>query len=264
MELSVDGKTVYAATGGKPFDPAQPTVVFIHGVAMDHTIWALQTRWFAYHGRNVLAIDLPGCGRSAGPLPDSIAALASWLVRFLDALGVAEAALVGHSLGALVAMQTAADAPQRVRALAMLGAALPMKVNPEMLQLAHDRHHRAIEFMNDWAHGRRAHMGGNTMPGMWLVGTDVRLVEQAPDGALPGGFELCSGYSAEQGYAAAAKVRCKVLLLLGDNDLMTPLRSARMLATKFADVDTVVLPHCGHMLTGERPDETLDALRQAM
>ncbi len=44
MEFSVDDKSVFAATGGRPFDPALPSIVFVHGAAMDHTVWALQTR----------------------------------------------------------------------------------------------------------------------------------------------------------------------------------------------------------------------------
>jgi pimeloyl-ACP methyl ester carboxylesterase len=99
MEIAVDGKAVFAATGGRSFDPALPSLAFVHGAAMDHTVWALQTRYFAHHGRNVLAVDLPGHGRSDGPALDSIGALADWLARLLDALGVERAALAGHSMG---------------------------------------------------------------------------------------------------------------------------------------------------------------------
>ncbi len=88
MEFSVDDKSVFAATGGRPFDPALPSIVFVHGAAMDHTVWALQTRYFAHHGRNVLAIDLPGHGRSAGPALADMGAMADWVIRVLDALGV--------------------------------------------------------------------------------------------------------------------------------------------------------------------------------
>ena len=74
MEFTVEDRAVYAATGGRPFDDKLPTVVFVHGAGLDHTVWALQTRYFAHHGRGVLALDLPGHGRSEGPLLDSIQA----------------------------------------------------------------------------------------------------------------------------------------------------------------------------------------------
>src|SRR5687768_1689609 len=67
MELKVDGRQIYAATGGRPFDPAKPVVIFIHGAGQDHTNWQLPARWFAWNGYAALAPDLPGHGRSDGP-----------------------------------------------------------------------------------------------------------------------------------------------------------------------------------------------------
>ena len=67
MRLEVDGRAVFAATGGARMRPGQPLVVFLHGAGMDHSVWALQSRWFAHHGFSVLAVDLPGHGGSAGP-----------------------------------------------------------------------------------------------------------------------------------------------------------------------------------------------------
>ena len=67
MRLTVNGREAYAYTGGKPFDPALPCIVFIHGALNDHSVWTLLARWFAHHGFGVLAVDLPGHMRSAGP-----------------------------------------------------------------------------------------------------------------------------------------------------------------------------------------------------
>ena len=69
MKITVNGHGLYAYTGGKSFDEAKPTVVFIHGVLNDHSVWILQSRWFAHHGWNVLAIDLPGHCKSGGKPP---------------------------------------------------------------------------------------------------------------------------------------------------------------------------------------------------
>ena len=66
MYVQVNGAQTYCYTGGKPFDAAKPTVVFIHGVLNDHSVWALQSRYMANHGWNVLAVDLPGHSKSAG------------------------------------------------------------------------------------------------------------------------------------------------------------------------------------------------------
>ena len=112
MELKVDDKTVFAATGGKPFDPGLPAVIFVHGAGMDHTIWALQTRWFAWHGYGVLAIDLPGHGKSDGPALESIGDMAAWMGRLVEACGADNVSLVGHSMGSLISLAAAASAPR--------------------------------------------------------------------------------------------------------------------------------------------------------
>ena len=139
MQIELDGQAVYAATGGRPFEPGRPTIVFIHGGGADHTVWALQTRYFAHRGQNVLAVDLPGHGRTAGPALTTVAAMADWVIAFLDALDVDDAALVGHSMGSLVALDAAMRHGGRVRAMALLGTALPMAVADPLLDalLAH-------------------------------------------------------------------------------------------------------------------------------
>ena len=89
MQLSVNGADTFIATGGKPFDAAQPTVVFIHGVLNDHSVWSLQSRYLAHHGWNVLAVDLPGHCKSAGPAPTSVEEAADFITALLDAVGLA-------------------------------------------------------------------------------------------------------------------------------------------------------------------------------
>ena len=114
MKLTVNGREAYAYTGGKPFDPALPCVVFIHGALNDHSVWTLLARWFAHHGFGVLAVDLPGHMRSAGPALASVEAMADWTLALLDAAGVKQAALAGHSMGSLIALE-AAGARARAR-----------------------------------------------------------------------------------------------------------------------------------------------------
>src|SRR5574343_1679310 len=107
MYTTVNGHSTYCYTGGKPFDAAKPTVVRIHGVLNDHSVWALQSRYLAHHGYNVLAVDLPGHCKSAGDAPATVEQAADFIVALLDALGIARAALVGHSWGSLIALQAA-------------------------------------------------------------------------------------------------------------------------------------------------------------
>ena len=259
MELNVGGSKVYAYTGTRPVDPAKPAVVFVHGAANDHSVWLLQSRYFAHHGKGVLAIDLPGHGRSAGPVPGSVDAIADWLPRVLDAAGLAQAALVGHSLGALAALACAARHPARVAKVALLGPAVPMEVSEALLDAAKANDHVAYELINGWSTSAGKQLGGNTVPGMWLMGSAIRLMERTPPGVLHADLVACNAWTG--GLEAAAAVRCPSLVVIGARDIMAPPRAAKALAETLAGARVVTLPDTGHAMMAEQPDAVLDALR---
>ena len=258
MLLQVDGREVYAGTGGRPFAPERPALVFIHGAGLDHTCWQLQSRWFAWHGWSVLAVDLPGHGRSAGPPRDSIGDLVMFIEGLLSAAGVAKAALVGHSLGAIVALETGAKAPAKVSHLALLGIVSPLPVNPNLLKNARDNPAIAYDMMTGWCHSPSAKLGGNTAPGLWLTGGSRALFGHGPEGALA--VDLAAGDAWTSGADAAPKVRCPTLIVAGANDVMTPARKAAELAKLVPGAKSVTLDRCGHMMMSEQPDAVLDAL----
>ncbi|NQV58523.1 MAG: alpha/beta hydrolase [Alphaproteobacteria bacterium] len=259
MELSVDGRKVFAATGGKPFDPSLPAVVFVHGAAADHTVWKLQTRYFAWHGHGVLAVDMPAHGRSDGPLIPTIEGLADWLIAVLDAAGLATAALVGHSVGSLVTLEAAARYPDRVSALALLGCAVPMRVNDELLSAARANEHLANRLTNAWGYGRAAQRGQHAVPGMWMMAGGMRLLEDADDGVLYNDMNACHQY--EGGETAAQKLTCPTLSIIGERDMMTPIKQARKLVQQINGAKEAVIEGAGHIMMDETPDATLDALR---
>jgi len=262
MKITVDGVPAFAATGGRVPREADPTVVFIHGAGMDHTVWTLQTRFFAHHGRNVLALDLPGHGRSEGDPCSTIEAHAAWLLRALDAAKLDRAALVGHSMGALIALAAAAAAPTRVWALALLGAASEMPVHPDLLRDAREGRHNAIDLVASWGFGRRAHLGGAKAPGLWLLGQGVRLLERDAKRVLAVDLATCAAYRGAKD--AAAGVRCPTMIIAGALDRMTPPRGAVELAGLIDGARVVQLAGCGHMMMVEQPDLTLDALTEVV
>lgn len=263
MELQVNGARTFCYTGGKPFDPARPTIVFIHGVLNDHSVWILQTRYFAHHGFNVLAPDLPGHCKSAGEAPRSVEEGAQFILALLDAAGVKQAALVGHSFGSLIALEAAARAPERVTRLALLGTAFPMKVTPALLDNAQNRPMEAIAMVNVFSHSMLAPPPSALGPGTWLYGGARALMKRvlASNRAVNvfhRGFVACDSYA--NGEAAMQQVRCPVLFLLGRNDAMAPPRAAQSLQAQAHDGRTVVVA-AGHQLMTEAPDAVLFALR---
>ncbi|MCM2289686.1 MAG: alpha/beta hydrolase [Sulfuritalea sp.] len=263
MELEINGQAAFAYTGGKPFDAALPCVVFIHGAQNDHSVWLLQSRWFAHHGFGVLAVDLPGHGRSAGaPLP-SIEDLADWIEMLLEKVGAGDTAptvsLVGHSMGSLTALECAARHPARIARIALVGTAVPMPVSDALLGAARDKEAKAIDMINTWSHSPRATIGGYAVPGVWHLGAAKRLMERQQPGVLYNDLAACNAYT--HGMAAAAELSCPALIVSGSRDMMTHPKAAAKLAAAIKDVRSVSLDGAGHALMAEQPDAVLDALR---
>lgn len=259
MRVIVDGSDTYVYTGARPLVPAQPAVMFVHGAAHDHSVWALQSRYFAHHETNVLAVDLPGHGRSQGGALPSVEAIADWLLRMLDAAGVEHAALVGHSMGSLAALAGAARHPHRVRKIVLLGPAVPMGVSDALLAAAAADDHLAFELINAWSHSARKQLGGNQVPGLWMTGAAMRLMERTRSGVLHADLLACRAY--EGGLAAASTVRCPTLVIMGGRDIMAPPKGAQALLAALPDVRSITLANAGHALMAEEPDAVLDALR---
>jgi len=260
VRVTVAGKTTYAYTGSRAFDPALPSIVFVHGAALDHGVWALKSRYFAHHRRNALAVDLPGHGRSDGEPLASVAGIADWLVALLDTLRVDRAALVGHSMGALAALDATGRNPDRVSRLALLGPSAPMPVSDALLEAAKGDEHVAFELITGWSFSPSDQLGGNRLPGVWMTGNALRLMERSRPGALHTDLLACHGYA--DGLKAAALIRCPVLLILGARDQMAPAKNAAALLDALRDKRVLTIPDCGHSLMTEAPDAVLDALRE--
>jgi pimeloyl-ACP methyl ester carboxylesterase len=258
MQLDAQGRHTYIYTAGHAIDPALPSVVFIHGGEHDHSTWALHSRYFAYHGRNVLVPDLPGHGRSAGPPLASIGQLADWVICLLDVTATATAAIAGHSMGSLIALEIAARQPARVTRLALLGTATPMPVAAPLLDAARANDHAALDMINVWSHSARAQLGGNTAPGIWMPAMNMRLMERQSRDLLYTDFTACNDYAG--GAQAAARIKCPVMLIAGNRDQMTSPRAMQELMKLMPHAQYVMLEGAGHALMAEQPDAVLDTL----
>jgi pimeloyl-ACP methyl ester carboxylesterase len=258
MQLQIDGKTAFAYTAAHDIDPAKRGIVFVHGAGLDHSWWGLQSRYFGYHGFNVLALDLPAHGRSAGPGLAAIGAMADWTKKILDEKKIKTAAIVGHSMGALIALEFAARYPGVAEKIALVGVAYPMKVSDAFLDAARRNDQSAYDMETIWGHAAQVPFSCNPNPGMWMYGdTLARLARLAP-GVLHTDLAACNAYAG--GMEAAAKVQCPALFVLGARDVMTPPRGAEELIKTIGKSKSVRVAASGHSLMAEAPDATLDAL----
>lgn len=286
MKFLVQNQPCYAYTGGKPFDATKPALLFIHGAANDHSVWHLQARYFAHHGWNVLAVDLPGHGRSDGKPLASISEYSQWVIAFLDNADIAtnpldadlssprdrlrrpdeaprashsrNVALVGHSMGSLIALDTALKLPDRISQLVLMGAAVPMPVTESLLNAARDDTPAANEMINTWGHGPRARLGASAVPGVSLTASNLRLLEQADAGVLHNDLSACNAYARSAEELGAMKV--PTLILVGERDQMTPPKANAALVKQLPGARSVVLPDVGHGMMYEDPDGATEAM----
>ena len=258
MYINVDNQKTYIATGSKDHIQGNLGITFVHGTAMDHTVWTLASRHFARRGLNILAVDLPGHGRSEGNVIPSIEGMADWVVKALDASNQDKTIIVGHSMGSLVAFDVAARYPDRITALAMVGTSIPMPVGDVLLDNAKADKHVAKEMVNFWSHSQAAHLGGSQVPGTWMLGKLIRLLERSGPGVIYNDLKACQDYS--EGLERSKHIQAPTLLILGEDDFMTPVRNTKGLIENIPHSRTVMLPNCGHAIVNEAPNEMLDAL----
>jgi pimeloyl-ACP methyl ester carboxylesterase len=262
MDIQVQNKKAFVANGGRAHDATLPWLIFVHGAAMDHSAWYLQTRYFAWHGFNVAAVDLPGHGRSDGPLIPTIGGMADWLADLLDALGAASATIVGHSMGALTALDFAARYPAKIDKLALLGVANPMPVGKPLLDASEANDHVAFDMITLFGLAKQSQLGGNPTPGLWMSGCVTRLQEESDPGVLFNDFTACNNYL--DGEDAAGSVKADSIVIVGAEDRMTAPKSARALATQIKGAEVSVIPGSGHMMMLETPNEVIAALKSIL
>ncbi len=188
--------------------------------------------------------------------------MADWIVRLMDAAGARTATLVGHSMGALVVHEAAARHPDRIECIVTIGISIPMPVTDALLGAAKADEHDAFDMVNIWGHGSLAHVGGNQVPGMWMIGSGVRLLERSGPGVLYADLNACNEY--RDGLESSARIECPVHVILGRDDRMSPVKAAQPMIEALSDARVTIIENCGHMLMAEKPSDVLDLLIGAL
>ena len=262
MYYDIDGDRIFVSTGGVEHNPQQKTIVFVHGAGMDHTVWVLFNRFFARLGFNTVALDLPGHGKSSGEALASIELLAKWLGVFLDRTEIRQTALIGHSMGSLIAIEAASRQADKINNVILLGTACPMLVGEPLLSAARENKHAAIDMIMLYGHAYGSQLGGNPVAGVNIVNSSMRLLERSLDGSLYSDLNACNEYTT--GLQAAAKIQAPVTLILGKEDKMTPPGAAQELISVLDSPVLEILDNCGHMMLSERPEQVHQAMVTAL
>ena len=256
MEVTVSGRRAFAHVGGVTFRPGGTVVLLMHGAGNDHTIWRYVTRRLAARGWPVIAPDLPGHGKSDGPPLTSIDDMARWCLALADAVGAADLVLVGHSMGSLVAMEAATQAPARVVGVALFAPAERMDVHEGLQSAADDLDRRAADLIVGWTHSGRSRFGHHDAPGMWMAGVNRRLLEHN-SASLSTDLRATSAWD---GAAAFAATQIPTLVVVSERDRMVPARYGRQLRATLADVRLVEVSAGSHASLYDHPDEVVPPL----
>jgi pimeloyl-ACP methyl ester carboxylesterase len=259
---------LYAYTGGKTFDSTLPTIVFLHGGEHDHSVWILQSRYMAHHGYGVLALDLPGHMRSAGPPLATIESIAEHIAGALKACGTERLLLVGHSMGSLVALELGTALRDKTHGVVLIATAFPMRVSDALLDATKNSPPQAMDMINVWSHSASItafdRKPSNPGPGFSNVWGNLRLMQRVAQRSgsdvLRADFAACNAY--QRGTQAVAELTCPALFILSATDSMTPARTAQPLIDACQDATVVTLPGTGHSLMAENPDGVREALRR--
>ena len=259
MYFDVKGKQVFATTGGKPFDSSKPVVLFLGGSALDHTFWALHSRFFAFRNYSVLALDYPGHSHSEGPDLTTIEAMADWLNDVIESLDAQRLSIVGHSQGCLIALETISRYPDKVQTVSFIGSGLATPVNPALIAVAENDPPAAVDMMISWCFGAAGHLHQGPIPGNSMAAGGWKTMFRNAAAGLATDLKACNAY--ENGVAASAKISCPQQVILGGKDRMTPRKSGLQLVEHLADPELHIIRESGHMVPLEAPDACRSLLR---
>lgn len=259
MRFDINGKVVFATTGGKLFDNTLPTIIFLHGSGLDHTFWGLHSRFFAFRNYSVLVPDLPGHTQSDGPALKTIESMADWLHEIVDTLAIGSISIVAHSQGSLVALEYASRYPKNLSSVTLITSGLATPVNKALMDAARNKPEDAIAMMTSWGFGSAGHLHQGPIPGHSMIAGGQRVMRGNQADGLASDLEACNNY--RNGKSAAAKMPCPVQVIVAGQDRMAPRKATSELIDTLKDAAVHLISNSGHMLPLEAPNECRDLLR---
>jgi len=231
--------------------PQAPHVILVHGAGGSHQLWGSTLR--NLHTANVYAVDLPGHGRSEGTGRRSIADYASFVLQFMNALEIAQAVLVGHSMGSATALTLTLREPQRVAGLVLVGSGARLRVLPAILEGVLSDPKSTVELICSTAYS-------STVP-RELVRQGQRQMLQVPPQTIHDDFAACNDFDVME---HLGEIRCPTLVICGTEDRLTPAKYSTFLVDRIADAELVLVEGAGHMIMTEKPELVAEAITTAL
>jgi pimeloyl-ACP methyl ester carboxylesterase len=245
---NVESDKIACWVNGNGFDEQAQSLFFIHGSGGDHSLWSFQ---YAHLNKdfNIVAVDLPGHGNSEGKGEDDIDEYSRWIKKLLDVLELQNIIIVGHSLGAAIALTFAADFGSMIKGIVAVGGGLKMPVNPAIFELLKKEPETAFDLMCKFSLAKenrqklaeplKKSMAAGNIDALYndLVACDkMDLTDKVKKNNLPS------------------------LVICGEEDKMTPPQLSRDIAADINGSKTCFIKGAGHMAMMEKPDDFNEAL----
>jgi pimeloyl-ACP methyl ester carboxylesterase len=259
MYFEVDGKQIFASTGGKAFDNEKPVIIFLPGSALDHTFWGLHSRFFAFRNYAVLCPDLPGHSHSEGPALTSIEEIGGWLNDVAEELDIDNISVVAHSQGCLNALEYVSRYPDRIRSVSFIASGLATPVNPALVEAAENKPEDAIAMMVGWGFGPTGHLHQGPIPGNSMVAGGSKVMRRNVPDEMATDLKACDAY--QNGKKAAAAISCPTQVLIAGKDRMAPARATSELVEHLNHPEVHYFPDSGHMIPQEAPNRCRQLLK---
>jgi len=231
--------------------PEAPHLILVHGAGGNHQHWGSAVR--NLRSANVHALDLPGHGRSSGTGHQTIGDYATFVVRFMDALGLQRAIIAGHSMGGATAMTTALNYPQRVAGLILVGTGARLRVLPKILEGTLNDFENTVELICKYAYAQQA-------PREWVRRGQLQMLQVAPQ-TIHDDFAACNAFDITE---RLGEIRCPTLVICGTEDTLTPPKYASFLAERIAGAELELVEGAGHMVMVEKAGEVAEAIAAAL
>jgi pimeloyl-ACP methyl ester carboxylesterase len=240
----------YAEHGGGPRSSGRPPLLLIHGAGGSRLVWPAQLRRLP--GARVFALDLPGHGRSPGPVEETIEAYVARLERWMVRLGLGPAILVGHSMGGAIALQAALNLAQ-VAGIVLLASGGRLRVDPSLLEgLSQSGGYR--QTLRDLNRRWFAPQAQAT-----LVRLSEQRLAEAPREVVEADFRACDRFDVLD---RLSEVGVPALAVCGLLDQMIPEKYCRTLVYGIARSHLEFVPDAGHMLMLEQPEAVAAAVQR--
>lgn len=229
----------------------QPPVVLIHGAGSNHSIWPAEIR--RMEGQRVMAVDLPGHGRTGGVGLQSIRTYANQMVDFLAELGMYQAVFIGHSMGGAIALELAINHPAHVAGLGLIATGAYLGVAPLFLENLSNpvTATTALSFLRQRAFGRQATPA--------LIERCMKSINETRTSVLYGDWRACAEFDLREHISRA---EAPAWVITGSEDQFIPIAYAHFLAGRLPAARLQIIPGAGHMVLLEEPAQVAQGLQQ--